>query len=59
MAEDPSNNDSNLPRLLWIGGCFMAGLASGWLKKELGEDNLVSQFIDNVVEGMTGGDSQS
>jgi len=59
MSGNSSNNDNGLTDLLWYGGLFVAGVVSGWLKNELGEDNVVSQVMDNVVEGMTGGDSRS
>jgi hypothetical protein len=58
MPENPSNNDNGLSDLLWTGGAFLAGLVSGWLEREFG-DNVVSQIMDNVVAGMTGGDSES
>lgn len=59
MSENSADNDNGLTNLLWVGGFFVAGVVSGWLKKEFGEDNVVSEIMDNVVEGMTGVDTGS
>jgi hypothetical protein len=58
MSENSSDGD-NLARLLWHGGIFVATKVSDLLKEEFGRENLASQVLDCVVDGMTSVDTRS